>query len=476
MGIFLVFFPEEKQLNSPTINSILKRTNSSHISTKTQSTISICALLIFLTFLLFTLSSFEPNNNDFMTSSHRRFLTQTHRHFHTQTPPIMNSYSQQHALQGLGTLYARGTTAMNELVICHVTSHVTKKELKLFMKAFHRSGLPSKSDLLFIFDSGSSVGELDDVIREENDIFLKLVDLYKQELGNGSKAFDFPVSFDLARFVKPGSDPDKGEPIWGRRVRTNNSTFGIGNGESKKTGFDSSQAGKSGSDPGQGVKTNNSSIGFSENGTESTRTSHGSVVGFGVGELDPENALSGFVENARMSLRRWATYPMILGRVRRKFKKIILVDAKEVLLLGDPFGRVKNHSPESIFLFRKNKKGHKKAVNPVVILGGERGVRRLSAAMLTEIVRSTTHQHRNKKGSLTESGLLSQLIGNEFLAKSIRFVTSELTIPEPSSLSGVEITNQTVVLRRGNSNLDIGEVIMKHICSFSIDSSVYTEC
>ncbi|KAI3667383.1 hypothetical protein L6452_42439 [Arctium lappa] len=459
MGIFLVFFPEENfnsstpssslsPFKSATINGFLKRTNSNHIFTRAQSTISICALLIFLTFLLFTLSSFEPNN-DFISNHHnlhqyRRYLSQNnHPKFRPNSPP---------ALQGLGTLYTRGTTAMNDLVICHVSESVTKKELKLFMRAFHRSGLATKSDLLFIFNSISTMDSSDDVIREENDLFLNLVHRYKTELGNGSRVVDFPASFDVTRFMKSGKEADKGEPIWGRKMKSNNSSFS----------------------------------GNCGNETEFTRTSYGSVVGFGIGELDPENSLSGFLDHVPMSLRRWASYPMILGRVRRKFKHIILVDVKELLLLGDPLGRVKNHTPESIFLSstppptpkhgRKNTKPHRKTINPALILGGERGVRRLSAAMLTEIVRTTTRQQHNKrKNSVTESALLSQLAANEFLQKSISFTASTESIQEPSSLIGVSLANQTVV-RRGNSNLDIGAVIMKHICSFPIESSVYTDC
>lgn len=336
---------------------------------------------------------------------------------------------------------------MNELVICHVSESVTKKELKLFLRGFHRSGLASKSDLLFVFNSISTIDSFNDLIMEENDLFLKLVHRYKSELGNGSKAIDFPASFDVTRFVKSGKEADKGEPIWGRKIKSSNSSFSNG-----------------------------------ENGTESTRMSYGSVVGFGISELDPENSLSGFVDHAPINLRRWASYPMILGRLRRKFKHIILVDVKELLLLGDPLARVKNHTPESIFLsstplpkHTKKTKTHRKTINPALIIGGERGVRRLSAAMLTEIVRSTTRQHHNKKNSITESALLSQLAANEFLQKSIRFTTSTESIPEASSLSGLALANQTVV-RRGNSNLDIGAVFTKHICSFSVDSSVYTDC
>src|SRR5581483_4724196 len=40
----------------------------------------------------------------------------------------------------------------------------------------------------------------------------------------------------------------------------------------------------------------------------------------------------------------YTCYPMILGRVRRNFKHVMLVDVNKVLLLGDPLGRVKNAS------------------------------------------------------------------------------------------------------------------------------------
>ncbi|XP_076905857.1 uncharacterized protein LOC143561745 [Bidens hawaiensis] len=437
MGIFLVFFPEKQHQQ----HYILKRTNSSHIFTKTQSTISVCILLIFLTLLLFTLSSFEPND---VVSSHRRFLSQN-------TPNIKPPNSP--ALQGLGTLYVRGTSVKDGLVICHVISSVTTDELKLFVRTFLRSGLPSKSDLVFVFNSISTIDSFDYVIREEIDTFLKLIIQYRENLGNGSQIVDFFSGFDPTRFVKPGQDSDRGEPIWGKRVKTE-------------------------------TNNNNNNSSFGDVASELTRLSYGSVVGFGIWELDPENSLSGFLDWVPMGLRRWACYPMILGRVKRKFKRVMLVDAKEVLLLGDPLGRIKSHSAESVIFsstmeqkhgrkVNKLNKSHRKVIDPTLILGRERGVRRLSAAMLTEIVRSTTRQH-HKRNSLTESALLSQLASNEFLQKSIKFITTE-SIPDPSQLSRVELANMTVV-RSGNSNLDIGLVIMKHICSFPIESSVYTEC
>ncbi|CAH1432247.1 unnamed protein product [Lactuca virosa] len=149
-----------------------------------------------------------------------------------------------------------------------------------------------------------------------------------------------------------------------------------------------------------------------------------------------------------MSLRRWASYPMILGRVRRSYKHVMLVDVKKVLLLGDPLSRVKNQSPESVFLSstpppspplsarhrpKNSENTHQKTntINPAVIMGGVRGVRRLSAAMLTEIVRATTNKpHNKRKNSVTESGMLSRLAMNEFTLKTIRLVTSSESIRE----------------------------------------------
>ncbi|KAI3514379.1 hypothetical protein L1887_12732 [Cichorium endivia] len=452
MDIFLVFFPEEHQqsLSSstpssslslfrfPAINTLFKRMISSHILRRAQSTISICALLIFFTLLLFTLSTFEPNNN---------FISSRHPNSHT----TLRSISP--ALQGLGTLYTRGTTAMNNLLLCHVTESVTTKELKLFLRTFHRSGLASNSDLLLIFPSILTPESFDDVILEENNFFLKVLRRYKAELCNSSKSLDFAASFDLTQFVKSGKKVrEKGEPIWGRKI-----------------------------------KTNNSSLHHRGDDTESTRISYGSVVGFGVGELDPENSLSGFVDHTPMSLRRWASYPMILGRVRRSYKHVMLVDVKKVLLLGDPLSRVKNQSPESVFLSstpppstrhrpKNSENTHHKTINPSVIMGGVRGVRRLSAAMLTEIVRATTNQQHNKrKNSVTESALLSRLAVNEFTLKTIRLVTSAESIREARSLSESAMANRTIVWRDNNDTV-IESIIMKHICSFPIDSVVYADC
>ncbi|KAK2976890.1 hypothetical protein RJ640_010813 [Escallonia rubra] len=398
MGFFLVFFPEEDtmandsklpthQFSQSSCHSFLRRTNSTNLFTKAQSTISICALLIFITFLLFTLSTFDPTPTPTTHFTSRRHLSSNSQFAKKPTkrsawplnflapsfpkpkakPPVT------HALQGMGTLYRRGTFAMNDLLVCHVTESVTLQELRLFLRVLHRSGLTSKSDVVFVFPSSTS-GSYNSAILEENDSFLKLVQKYHDDVnGSGSNdtSLDSVASFDVTQFVKASKkEKERGETLWGRKFRSNSS----GDGEA-----------------------------------ELTRLSYGSVVSFEVDELDPENTLGGFLDHVPMSLRRWASYPMLLGRLRRNFKHVMLVDVKDVLLLGDPLGRVRNRSPESVWLSTPvqptpSKHGRKNSVNSAVIMGGNRGVRRLSSAMLTEIVRAAVQKLKAETVMISDIG------------------------------------------------------------------------
>ncbi|XP_015074329.1 uncharacterized protein LOC107018378 [Solanum pennellii] len=442
MGFLFIFFPEEEEeeqkkpnfsftnsssssssssllpsFSFKSINAIRNRSTSSHLISKAQSTISICVLLIFITLLLFTLSTFEPNNS----------LNQKRK------PPILNFQEKlifAPALQGMGSLYRRGTRAMNDLIVAHVIESVTEIELKMFLRLLHRSGITSKSDILFLFSSKSS--SLDHAIVEENNSFLKLINGYYKYINNSSS--------DPTRFVNSTFDPtqfvisskkekESGEPIWGKKIRVYED-FG--------------------------------------NSTELslTRLSYGSVVGFDAGELDPENSLSGFLDHVPMSLRRWACYPMLLGRVRRNYKHVLLVDLKEYLVLGDSLSQLKNRSPESVILTTlptRKKNSERKPVNSGFVFGGARGVRRLANAMLTEIVRAIT-QHK-KRNMVSESTLFNQLVANEFMLKNVNLIVSSESTHELSSLTGLMNSNSKSgsssfstskfpIVRRGNSNLD----------------------
>ncbi|XP_031101662.1 uncharacterized protein LOC116005574 [Ipomoea triloba] len=453
MGFLFLFFPEnETPAAAADIHDRKKNLRrysvssgggggASLLSAAVQSTISVCALLIFLTLLLFTLC-FDPA---VVNSPPRRHLSLSLSS--PLSPPWPHNainLSFPHALQGMGSLYSRGTRAMNDLIVAHAVDSLTPLELKLFLRLFFASGLSSKSDLLLIFRSKSPA--FDRVIAGENDSFLKLI-LGGRDRSSG----EIP---GVAQFkISEKKKKESGEPIWGRKIKRNSS--------------------------------HNNSEG---NSTESTRMSYGSVVGFDADELDPEDSLAGFLDHVPMSLRRWACYPMLLGRVRRNFRHVTLVDVKEILLLGDPLGRVKNRTPESVYLTTHTPSKHVKnsgqnPVYPGIVAGGTRGVRRLSNAMLTEIVRAA--MQRKRKNPVTESGVINQLIRSEFALRNVNLMVSSESIPRLSSLTGLNskpgatflpIVSKFALARPGNSNGDGSVVILKHLCSLSLDSQVYPDC
>ncbi|XVF75779.1 hypothetical protein PTKIN_Ptkin13bG0214400 [Pterospermum kingtungense] len=469
MGLLLVFFPEDSIDNNNSTSRFFRRTTSSGLLlAKAQSTISICALLVFITLLLFTLSTFEPSiptpTTHSSIKSSRRFLSQntqlssSSRHWFSPMWDYKLLYGKQKpnvsstsfALQGMGTLYRRGTKAMNDLIVSHVVEDVTEGELGLFLRVLHRSGVTSKADTVLLFGSPSLSSRFSFVVREENDSFLKLIKHYRESSIKGSR--DSVFRFDSTQFWKSGKK-DVGEPIWGKK--------------------------------GRGNYSNNST----EAEGESTRLTYGSIVGFDVNDLDPENSLAGFLDHVPMSLRRWACYPMLLGRVRRNFKHIMLLDVKKLMLLSDPLSRVRNRSPESVYLLTKessssgkhSKRNSEKTqshsqVNSAILMGGARGIRRLANAMLTEIVRATM-QHK-KKSSISESGILSQLVGNGHILKNINLITSTESIQEASSLIGSSSNSAAdySIIQRGNSNHELNSIMMKLICLCEVDSSVYRDC
>ncbi|CAN0890436.1 hypothetical protein LINGRAHAP2_LOCUS16428 [Linum grandiflorum] len=359
----------------------------------------------------------------------------------------------------MGQLYRRGTRSMSDLLVGHVAEDTTVEEFRLFLRLLHRSGVTSRTDVVFLFPSSDFRSGFESVILEENDSFSKLI---HQHLTLTASSWS---RFDATRFVRRRSI-NKETPVeptlWGKKIRLNSTTT-----------IDSDATNKT------------------DGGGESTRLSYGSVVGFEANELDPENALNGFLQNPPMSLRRWACYPMLLGRVRRSFKHVMLADVKSTLVLaGDPLSRVRNRAPESVVYFTskhekgggrtREKTGHREGVNPAVLTGGGRGIRRFSAAMLTEIVRAAM-QHKRKSGGagVTESGVLSHLSsGGRHILKSVKLTVA----PEPLPDWGVlrESDSRYWIIQRGNkkSSDNVESVIMKRICSCEEDQvdSVYRNC
>lgn len=462
MGLLLVFFPEDHKKGAATdaagnfissLGKTIRRSNSNLLATKAQSTISICVLLVFLTLLLFTLSTFEPTISA-PAAVPRRLLTGKNSpiskpkfasfsnwvskyEFKKSTLGKKQSNSEfPFALQGMGTLFRRGTRRMNDLVVANVAEEVTADEFRLFLRTLHRSGVTAKSDVIFVFDSSSSPN-FSSVFVEEDDSFQKLLRQSRNKPVNSTGNSIF--SFDMTQFLKSGKK-DAGEPIWGKKTQGN----------------------------------------FNDSGeAESTRFRYGSILGFETNELDPENSLSGFLDHVPMRLRRWACYPMLLGRVRRNFKHIMLADVGNSLIVGDPLVRVRNRSSESVYFYsqtpeenKHNKRNSEKTrseyrVDSAILIGGARGIRRLSSAMLTEIVRAAMQHNKKKKNSVFESGILSQLVGNVHVLKNVNVIAATESIPGASSLIESRFSNSGAdysLILRGKSNHDVNSVIRKQIC------------
>ncbi|XP_051149919.1 uncharacterized protein LOC127264427 [Andrographis paniculata] len=423
MGFLLIFFPEEDNNNNNnyTNNSPNHHTrkpynySNFHFLQSTLS-ISIFSLLLFTGILLYIFSTLPS-----AAAANRRSSA------YTTVPRRQIPRPPPHALQGLGILYRRGVRAMADLIVAHAADSLSLHELRLFLRLFHRSTAASRSDLLIIFPTRYRSSAFDDVVLQENDAFLKML------------ALSLPSSDAAATRSGRLSKRESGETIWGRRTRSNST----------------------------------------ESLTESTRTSYGSVVGFDVQELDPENSLSGFMDNPSIRLRRWACYPLLLGRVRRNFKHVMLVDMKEFLLLGDPLNRVRTHRPESVILkstaLPRNVKKNTikdptrvKQVNPGIIMGGSRGIRRLAGEMLTAIVRASVEQQTRKKNPFTESDLFNQLVRNEYVLKNVNVVVSTESVPElgSGSKSGPHLLTKNYSLQRSTVLSD------SHILTVNEDDEV----
>ncbi|GAB2295546.1 hypothetical protein Dimus_029709 [Dionaea muscipula] len=523
-GFLLIFFPEDSSTTTSlngkkkTIFSYLSSSTSTTsaaatITTKcarpaaplvsnTRFTLSICAILVFFTILLFTLTSFEPtlphhfSPSSSSSSSHRQLLLKQKQKPNSKNSPFSfsgvfnrnsNSITGPHAsaaaaLQGMGTLYRRGTKSTGELIVGHVADDVEERELRSFLRALHFNGLLARSDLALVFSSApSAAAGLNRIAEEESESFLKLVQLYVESNGT---VRDSVGGHGLTRYLRTEKQREaegktesehkrEKETIWGKGTRpTLSATW--------------RKLSKSG---------------------EVTRTSYGSVVGFEASELDPENSLSGFLDDIPMGLRRWACYPMLLGRVKRNFKHLMLVDVKEMLVLGDPFARIRTRSSESVLLWSnpetdRGKRGTRSSVkppdakplNPGIIVGGSRGVRRLAAAMLTEIVRAAMEhngkgKNRNKNSSVAESGVVNQLVRNSHVLKNVHLVAPTETITEVSSLGRFNSVGQPShgpllasnygvggVLQRARRNFDVDFVLTREICSSQFFSLVYNDC
>ncbi|KAJ8622710.1 hypothetical protein MRB53_031239 [Persea americana] len=473
LGLLVLFLDDDKSFNS-------KKKKTPSLMTRAQSTISICALIVIFTILLFTLSTSDPNS---LSPSHleisfpRRWLGQNPKPHFQNTHKNNNNRSSSwllkkkknkwklithdthfnknvsFALQGMGALFRRGNRAMTELLVAHLTENTTEDDFRLFLRTLHRSGLTARADVVFIFPSSPTSSSLhfSTIIQQEDHSFNKLL-LHHTKNNTTKPSTPFPsvTHFNPSLFKNNRS----GEPLWGYRNHSNST-----NGEKDELGG----------------------------------LSWGSVVGFEASELDPEDSLAGFLDRASMQLRRWACYQMLLGRLRRNFKQVLLVDVNNIWVVGDVFSRVRTRSSETMHLWiqpdeksnkDRNFKDSKLSATAAIVMGGIRSVRRLSNAVLMEIVRVATQ--RKSKNRISDSAILTHLLWNTSLAKKVKIALQSLPNPNPilpgNNAFGFS-SERDFFARRGDFDGNLTALLVREICSSSssssfssVDSFVYRDC
>jgi len=259
----------------------------------------------------------------------------------------------------------------------------------------------------------------------------------------------------------------------------------------------------------------------------------GSIVGFDVAELNPDDALIGFLDQPPIHLRRWACYQMLLGKVRHKFKHVLLTEVKGVLVFGDAMAVVRKKNGlyltvqdrtwsdpmpendtdivksglnneegnsvrmqgifESVYghqLWTSLEKREKemKLVNSGVILGGIQPVRRLANAMMTEIVRVALQ--RKSRNPFPDSVLLTYLLQKSYVLGKKVMENVHTVENSDSIVHSLEQSKQTDLFFRkktcpytilqGYANSDgrsnITAMLLDDICSSQADAVAYEDC
>lgn len=346
----------------------------------TQSTISLCAGIFFcFSLLLFIACAIDPTIVSLAGGEIQpRSATEDLMHAASNHPAKINAaspifQSPNKALQGLGTVYRKGIRSMNELIVAHVSESTSSETLRLFMRTLHRSGATARADVVLLFPCSPSQTSFVNVIEEENEYFRRLIlnranaNAVSSPLGVNSAASNMSTlsPFNFNAFRKAAEENYKGaKPVWGHRNGSNIDNVG-----------------------------NRMDVVW------------GSVVGFEAGELDAEERLGGFMEAAPLQLRRWVCYGMLLGKVRRKFKKVMVVGVEGTVIVRDAMEVVRRKKGGGLVVAMAEEK---EMPSSGAIAGGIRQIRLLADSMAIEIV-SLALRRPNPAG-ISDSAALLQLL------------------------------------------------------------------
>lgn len=288
-------------------------------SQKLKITISVCFGVFFCTLLLlFSLE--EPGRNYGTKVAERRIFQGSIprawniirlRKWDSENITDGDPPARAPALRGMGVLFKKGNKSMNELIVAHLTERVTDFELRMFVRTLYRSGALARADLVILFPRRD--GGLYKVIEEECDFGFK-------KLGS---------CFDSS-----GSEYRNASSVG----NSSSTMFSVFNTEAFRRAAEEiknkNKRNKKGRDlPGM--------IGV------------GSIMGFEIEELDPDNLLESFIDNPPAQLRRWVCYQLLLGYLRHKYTSVLLARIGAVVILSDAMAAVRNSN--GLFLLTESR-------------------------------------------------------------------------------------------------------------------------
>lgn len=495
------------------LSSGRKASPSTPLHRKLKSAVSLCVGILVCTLVLFVLVALDPSKvaeEPWRGGTPRMRVTiPNYRHWSsTLAASTARSTDDSHrpsqeleihgservaALEGMGMLFRPGTRAMPQLVVAHLADSTTSEDLRLFLRGLHRSGMPAHADVVLLFPSRSVAEDITTVINEEERYFQKLLERERESSETSTQHPERALLSVFNRDAYMRTTPLAGaadatgprmDSIWGRRHNASK-TLDL-----------------------QPVLQP----------VDVQEPHYGAFVGFDVQELDPNDALSGFLQAPSMGLRRWNCYHMLLGMVRHRFRHVLVTEVTGVVILADALlATVKKKDASQLHLFATSEswsenattngtsmeavygsgiwnslddeEKRKKVISTGVILGGVRPVRSVAAAMATEIVRVALL--RKKRECFSDASLLSYMVHKSSALG--RKVASHLQVHEsgssavnllPSSHDLLSRNVSRFALVQGLHRLSVSanqrkyflESLRRDICRSQSDREVYADC
>lgn len=289
-------------------NSSCYKVSWFRLARKLQTWVSLCFGILLVSTCIFVICTVNDSMNDGSPGISRageQFKSQITRELlHSLRESVADHVrvnekdKHEAAMRGLGVVFSKGTRTMDELIVANFPDHCNLPDFRLFLRTLHRSGAMAKGDLVLLFPWRTIPKDVFDVVSEEAQSFQKLIASESSSEKNSNISVFNALAFRQATVKNANRKISSSSSVWG-----------------DITTLSANQV--------------ESSLGW------------GSVVGFQMSELDPDNVFSKFLNNSPSQLRRWLCYEMLLGKLRRRFKRVMLVELGGVVILGDALASVR---------------------------------------------------------------------------------------------------------------------------------------